>query len=73
MDDVLYAVEIWLLFAALLAWFFSRAAMRLRQPPSSRAELLLAVQHHADELWPLGASLSDRDPVWRAVRVYERA
>ena len=41
-SDVLYAVEIWLLVAALSGWFLCRAALALRQPPRTFAELLPA-------------------------------
>lgn len=34
-DDLLYAAALWLLVGAAAAWYFSRAAKRLRQPPPS--------------------------------------
>ncbi len=74
MADVLYAAEIWLLLATLLIWMFSRAATRLRQPPPSLAEVLIALQAYADERAPSeSAATFDVGELWRAVRIYERA
>jgi hypothetical protein len=72
MVDVLYAIEIWLLVAALLGWLFGRAAQRLRQPPPTLADLLLAAQLYAAEGAMLEPRAFDPDALWRAVRVYQR-
>ncbi len=73
MAEVLYAFEIWMLVASLVGWFFSRAAIRLRQPPPTLAEVLLAAQLRDDECMSREPSVFDRDSLRRAVRVYERA
>jgi hypothetical protein len=72
MADLLCALAIWLLAAMLVGWFFSRAAVRLRQPPPTRAELRAAQlrAHECDAAEPV---VFDPDAVWRAVRVYEHA
>jgi hypothetical protein len=72
MVEVLYAAEMWLLLAALFTWFLARAALTLRQPPPTRAELLVAAKPRSDEAGALETGL-ERGALWRAVRVYERA
>jgi hypothetical protein len=37
-DDVLYVAALWLLVGTAAAWYFSRAAQRLRQPPGGGVE-----------------------------------
>jgi hypothetical protein len=48
-DDVLYGAAGWLLTGVAAAWFFSRAAQCLRQPPPSPVELPPAACAHAED------------------------
>lgn len=72
MAEAVSAVEMWLLVSMLLAWVFSRAAIRLRQAPPTLSDLLLAEQAPAIEAGRPEPSSSDADALWRAVRIYER-
>jgi len=70
MTTVLYAAEIWLLLAMLIAWFIGRAAPRLRQPPSTLAEYL------AGDPAPEGTaaehpSAADVGSLWRGLRIFD--
>jgi hypothetical protein len=72
MADVVYAIEIWLLLATLLGWLFGRAACRLRQPPPTLADVLLAAQARPLDVGMCEPCAFDADAVWRPVRADER-
>jgi len=72
MSDLLYAVEIWLLVGALVAWFYCRAAIRLREGPLDMVRLSAEAARLQErglhqEHWPEPGSLI------AGVRIYDRA
>jgi len=71
MAAVLYALEIWMLICALVAWLLCRAASRLRERP-----LIVADPAEAQEMGggpgTLPAPTASRpEELIRALRVYE--
>jgi hypothetical protein len=73
MSDLFHAVEIWLLTTAMLSWFFSRAALRLRHTPPPAAERPPTPQAlHEDSAIHEPRPLVVR-PVARAMRADEKA
>jgi hypothetical protein len=72
-DDLLYALAVWLLLAVPTTWFFSRAAQRLRQAPPTRAERLLMADAFSDERRSPEPYGLDAHALWRAIRIYTAA
>jgi hypothetical protein len=70
-DDVLYGAGGWLLTSAVAAWFFARAAQRLRQAPPGSPELASATRAHGEERRGQHPGVLDAGALVRAVSVNE--
>jgi hypothetical protein len=71
--DLLYAAALWLLVGAAAAWYFSRAAQRLRQPRRSDAGSQALTQAQRAERRRHEPGILDAAAVLHAMRVDEHA
>jgi hypothetical protein len=72
-DDVLYVAALWLLVGAAAAWYFCRAAQRLRQPQPSRLERQALTDSRRAEPRRHEPGIPDVATLLHAMRVDERS
>jgi hypothetical protein len=72
-DDVLYGAALWLLIGSAAAWYFARAAQRLRHQPRGGTGRRALNQTHRAEPHPRQPGMLDAAALLRSLRVDEHA